>query len=470
MKLQLTLALALSLAVIACNADTNAISNGDVFATNKLLAKSINFGNALEGPTEGAWGIVLEESYFEAIKNAGFTGIRLPIKFSSHALTTAPFTIDKTFMDRIDWAVNNATSRGLAIIVDMHHYDELMTAPTANKDRFLGMWQQIATHFKDAPASVVFEIHNEPNGNIEPLWNEYAAAALKVIRESNPTRAVIVGPNGWNSAWRLPELKLPDDKNLIVTFHNYEPFKFTHQGAEWVSPSPAVGVVWPQPGAAIRAPWQNWSWDTTLEPNGNTAFNVTYNKGYGTVYLHSDAGATGFSSLRIKTDQAVQFHITCMEKNPPGATFPEGYVVQTQPNIATDVSLSSCGNPTTVREIWLRNNTNAARATFKLEQLELVGATKTQNLFSNAEETAAAYLEFAAAWGRANNRPIFMGEFGAYGKADTDSRVKWTTFMRAESEKRGIAWAYWEFGAGFGAYDRTAKAWRPDLLGALIPK
>jgi endoglucanase len=118
----------------------------------------------------------------------------------------------------------------------------------------------------------------------------------------------------------------------------------------------------------------------------------------------------------------------------------------------------------------IQNNTANVIPTFKLEQLELVSASKTESLFSNAEETAGAYLEYAAAWGKANNRPIFMGEFGAYSKADQASRVRWTSFMRSESEKRNFSWAYWEFGAGFGAYDRTTKAWRQDLLGALVPK
>ena len=62
-----------------------------------------------------------------------------------------------------------------------------------------------------------------------------------------------------------------------------------------------------------------------------------------------------------------------------------------------------------------------------------------------------------------------MGEFGAYEKADMQSRVNWTKFVREEAEARGISWAYWEFGAGFGIYDRKVKAWNKDLLNALIP-
>jgi endoglucanase len=32
-----------------------------------------------------------------------------------------------------------------------------------------------------------------------------------------------------------------------------------------------------------------------------------------------------------------------------------------------------------------------------------------------------------------------------------------------------MAWAYWEFGAGFGIFDREANGWRTPLLRALLP-
>jgi len=75
----------------------------------------------------------------------------------------------------------------------------------------------------------------------------------------------------------------------------------------------------------------------------------------------------------------------------------------------------------------------------------------------------------AAEWGKKNNRPINIGEFGAYSKADMPSRILWTAAVAREAEKRNFSWAYWEFCAAFGVYDKDNGAWREGLLKALIP-
>ncbi len=72
-------------------------------------------------------------------------------------------------------------------------------------------------------------------------------------------------------------------------------------------------------------------------------------------------------------------------------------------------------------------------------------------------------------WGLSHNRPVNIGEFGAYSKADMASRVLWTSFVSREAEKRDFSWHYWEFCSGFGIYDPVNKQWRTDLLKALIP-
>ncbi len=65
--------------------------------------------------------------------------------------------------------------------------------------------------------------------------------------------------------------------------------------------------------------------------------------------------------------------------------------------------------------------------------------------------------------------PMWLGEFGAYEKADMQSRINWTAFMREQAEARDIPWAYWEFGAGFGIYNRDIEQWNEGLLRALVP-
>lgn len=54
------------------------------------------------------------------------------------------------------------------------------------------------------------------------------------MRASNPGRTLVVGPTNWNNPSKLDSLKLPaGDRNILVTFHYYKPFRFTHQGAPW---------------------------------------------------------------------------------------------------------------------------------------------------------------------------------------------------------------------------------------------
>jgi endoglucanase len=86
-----------------------------------------------------------------------------------------------------------------------------------------------------------------------------------------------------------------------------------------------------------------------------------------------------------------------------------------------------------------------------------------------SREAIGAALDRALAWSERRGVPLWLGEFGAYQTADMDSRVRWTETVRAEAEARGFTWAYWEFGAGFGIYDRESEAWRTPLLEALIP-
>jgi endoglucanase len=310
----------------------------DIFAANKALGRGINFGNCLEAPREGDWGMKLEADFFEKIAAAGFNHVRVPIKWPAHAQKEAPYTIDPVFFERIDWVLKQAQHNKLRVVLDMHHYDELDKQPEAELPRATALWRQIASRYQGRGGWLYFELMNEPHDelNEDDRWTKTHPPLLAAIRESNPTRPVIIGPPWWNGIWALPKFKLPDDPNLIVTVHCYNPHEFTHQGAPWTEGSDK---------------WLGKKWTGSAEE---------------------------LKKLRDEFDQAQR-------------------------------------------------------------------------------------------WSEEHKRPIYLGEFGAYEKADMESRIRWTSAVAREAEARGWSWAYWEFGAGFGVYDRQKQQWREGLKKALLP-
>ncbi len=220
----------------------------DIAAANRALGRGINLGNALEAPREGEWGLTLQPEYFEAIRSAGFDSVRIPIRWSSHAKLEPPYTIDPRFFERIDWAIDQARSQGLVAVINIHHFEELDKNPDRFEAMILALWHQIAARYRDRPGTLYFELLNEPHDELTPdRWNAMIPPLLAVIRKANPDRPVIVGPGQWNGFRSLSTLRLPEsDKNLIVTFHYYEPFEFTHQGAEWAGPQAQkwLGRTW----------------------------------------------------------------------------------------------------------------------------------------------------------------------------------------------------------------------------------
>ncbi|WP_425618671.1 glycoside hydrolase family 5 protein [Anatilimnocola sp. NA78] len=309
----------------------------DIFAANKALGRGVNLGNALEAPKEGEWGMKIEAEFFPLIKQAGFAHVRLPVKWTAHTAKAAPYKVDDTFFQRIDELLAQAEASKLRVVLNHHHYNELDARPKEELPRAMAIWKQIAARYKDRGDWLVFELMNEPHEelNKDNAWTEAIPPLLAAVRETNPTRPVIIGPPFWNGMWALGKFKLPDDPNLIVTVHYYNPFEFTHQGAHWVKDS----------------------------------------------------------------------------------------------------------------DRWLGKKWTSSEA-------ELKAITKE--------------FDATAAWAKEHQRPIYLGEFGAFRKADNASRVLWTAAITREAEARGFSWAYWEFGAEFSVYDREQKAWREDLRDALL--
>lgn len=310
---------------------------GSAFDQARRLGRGVNLGNALDAPKEGDWGITLRDEDFRLVADAGFEHVRIPVRWSTHAASVAPFSIDPEFSARVKWAIDSSLAAGLRAVVNVHHYDEMNQDPDAHKARLLGIWKQIAESYQGYPETLYFELFNEPHDKLTPDKNNaLISELLAVIRPTNPERSVVVGGTEWNSFRGLSSLEVPaSDQHLIVTLHYYDPFDFTHQGAEWANKQDQLGIDWP--------------------------------------------GAVG-----------------------------------TQENIAVD--------------------------------------------FNRSVE-----------WARLHARPLYLGEFGAYEKAEFGARTRWTTAIVTEANARGIPYAYWELRSSFGLYDLQKQEWRRELLDAVLP-
>ena len=216
------------------------------------MTRGINIGNSLEAYTEAYtgnetwWGNpLITESFIAAVKNAGFNAVRIPITWgcTNWTFTTPPYTVDTTFMNRVDTVVTWALKHGLFVIINAHHEiwlkDTLADTKPADSAgvnsciaRFDSIWSQIATHFQNRSDSLIFEILNEPDPAPEAAVDKLNAQILKIIRRTNPTRIVSYSGYMWSNSAQLVIAQIPDssDKYLIGYYHSYDPYPFGLNG------------------------------------------------------------------------------------------------------------------------------------------------------------------------------------------------------------------------------------------------
>lgn len=233
------------------------ISNyaGSLSIPQSPINACINLGGSLEAPRNMApeyWGLQIQSEDLTAIADAGFDSIRLPVKFSDYAERNPPYAVDPLIFQITDQIIDWAFANELKVVLDMHLYDELFLDAVAEQDRFISIWGQIAEHYKNWwDTHLIFEIINEPNdesdvglGMTITKTDELNRLVLNKIRQSNPDRWVVLGTGQFGTLDGLLMSSPPQDPKVMLSLHYYEPFDFTHQGAEFVDPVPPFGISW----------------------------------------------------------------------------------------------------------------------------------------------------------------------------------------------------------------------------------
>ena len=144
------------------------------------------------------------------------------------------------FMAELDRAVQTILQNHLSVIIDVHpesSYKAPLREGSTSVENFTELWRALAMHFASSdPEHVFLEIMNEPEQTDPYRWQGIESAVSPAIREAAPDHTIIAAGAHWSGLEDLLMLEPLALPNIIYTFHDYEPFPFTHQGATWTDP------------------------------------------------------------------------------------------------------------------------------------------------------------------------------------------------------------------------------------------
>jgi endoglucanase len=180
---------------------------------------------------------------FKFLKSAGFTACRL----RAAPYLDAPNMIDEEFLQRLDSAITMILDSGLAVILDLFHYNSYnhrFEKSLAHDKPYEALvekaWERVAQRYAlFSTDRIFFETLNEPSlSDVEPFnfgwWALVQEQLIAAIRRGAPLNTIIATGERWGSIAGLLDLKPSTDHNVIYSFHFYEPWAFALQGCSWV--------------------------------------------------------------------------------------------------------------------------------------------------------------------------------------------------------------------------------------------
>ena len=105
----------------------------------------------------------------------------------------------------------------------------------AEQDKLVEMWKVIQSLLRQYPVTdVAYELLNEAVAPTDEQWANLMLRIVEMIRQTEKDRVIVLGANMQNNVAHVKNIKVPEgDKNIILSFHFYEPLLITHYQASW---------------------------------------------------------------------------------------------------------------------------------------------------------------------------------------------------------------------------------------------
>lgn len=234
----------------------------------KYLTKGMNLAswaeaNKITSANPKDW--KYNEAVIKLQAEQGLLGIRFPIDLDLYVVdrlnvlngTKKKIVIEPMLYTLLD-SMNIWTKRyGLSLTIDYHAYDGSYNRAASKDPKFReavsSLWRVVAEHFvKEKREDLFLELTNEPCLSLpegeyidQSDWTLLAQMMIDSIRRVDKTRPIIFGDTKWYSLDELIKNKPLKDKYVIYSFHMYDPFVFTHQGASWTNMGTMKNIPFP---------------------------------------------------------------------------------------------------------------------------------------------------------------------------------------------------------------------------------
>lgn len=185
------------------------------------------------------------------IDSVGFDHIRLPV--DEEQLWDEAGNRHEDAFGLLRECLRWCKDAGLRVVLDLHilrshHFNEdekPLWTDRAEQDKFIALWKDLSSAVGEWPTGMLaYEFMNEPVADDPEQWNDLLARVRDSIRSWEPERVLVIGSNRWQSASTFDQLEVPpDDRNIMLSFHFYEPFYLTHTGASWTELKDFQGEV-----------------------------------------------------------------------------------------------------------------------------------------------------------------------------------------------------------------------------------
>lgn len=419
-----------------------------------ILLRGMGFGNNFWDEELKNIGLHHNEDSFKEVSELGFNSVRFLLNYHWFEDDERPYVYKQEGFDFIDRSIAWAKKYNIGIVLNMHcpqgGYQSqgngmaLWTDPH-NQSRLAALWGEIARRYANEPTILGYGIVNEPVVPELATVAETMDQCQKLVQRCTDeirrydqnhiifaervcgVKDLSTGENLWNKYPVENLWYLVDDSNVVYETHYYEPFALTHQSA-------GDNVHYPDP--LYIADYENyWTGCISAKQADGDNFETELFKAGDDYNLFSPV----LHSYQLGSAKAEFSDITVTEYSPDGSSrvvwyndFGEGCELpENEWSSDGTGSYSIDGGSLCITGgkgdyvLTFRKLAFAEGCTYKISShMKTVGNTqgyadiradfsRAKSIFHSGREYIFANLTAAVKFGKDNNVPIYLGEFGA---------------------------------------------------------